>query len=67
MPDSSLIALFVSQPQMIERLAVEHADDGSGRCRCCSAGGQTGRYRYPCTIRVAVDEARRRLAEVVPA
>jgi hypothetical protein len=51
----------VSQPQMIDRLALTHADDGSGRCRSCSSGAQTGRYAYPCSIKRAVDEARRRL------
>jgi hypothetical protein len=65
-PDSSLVALLVSQPQMIERLAPQHEDDGSGRCRSCSSGAQTGRYRYPCPIRVAVEEACRQLSRVVP-
>jgi hypothetical protein len=45
---------------MADRLEIEHADDGTGRCRSCSAGGQTGRYQYPCNIRLAVDDARRR-------
>jgi hypothetical protein len=61
-----LIALIMSQPRMVDRLEVQHSDDGSGRCRICSAGAQTGRYRYPCPIRVAVDEARRRLETVRP-
>jgi hypothetical protein len=57
-----LVALIMSQPQMIDRLAPLHADDGTGRCRTCSSGGQTGRYQHPCNIRRAVDEARRLLA-----
>lgn len=32
-----------SQPGLAERLLAEHIDDGTGRCRVCSAGGQTGR------------------------
>jgi hypothetical protein len=55
-----LVALIMSQPQMADRLEAQHADDGTGRCRCCSAGAQTGRYQHPCDIRLAVDEARRR-------
>ena len=46
----ALVVLIWSQPGMAERLLVEHADDGSGRCRICSSGAQTGRYRWPCTI-----------------
>ncbi len=45
-----LVALIRSQPGMAERLLAEHADDGRGRCRVCSAGGQTGRFRWPCTL-----------------
>ena len=46
----ALVVLIRSQPGMAERLLAEHADDGSGRCRICSTGAQTGRYRWPCTI-----------------
>jgi hypothetical protein len=45
-----LVELIRSQPGMAERLLIEHADDGSGRCRACSGGGQSGRHRWPCTI-----------------
>ena len=45
-----LVVLIASQSGMAERLLAEHADDGSGRCRRCSTGGQTGRYRWPCAI-----------------
>jgi hypothetical protein len=48
-----LVVLIRSQPGMVERLLVVHADDGSGRCRVCSTGGQTGRYRFPCAIQRA--------------
>ena len=45
-----LITLIQSQPGMAQRLLVEHANDGSGRCRRCSTGAQTGHYRWPCLI-----------------
>jgi hypothetical protein len=38
--------------------AIEYGDDGSGRCRIGSVGGQTGRFQWPCTIR---DRARQAL------
>lgn len=55
----ALVALIAAEPGMAERLLAEHADDGTGRCRVCSAGAQTGRYRHPCAIRLAADEVRR--------
>jgi hypothetical protein len=60
-----LVALIMSRSEMADRLESDHADDGTGHCRSCSCGGQTGRYTYPCDIRRAVDEARRRMAEPV--
>jgi hypothetical protein len=45
-----LVELIRSQPGMAERLLAEHTDDGWGRCRTCSNGGQTGRPRWPCAI-----------------
>ena len=53
-----LIELIRSEADMAARLLAEHADDGSGRCRCCSSGAQAGRYQYPCAIaRAATDAA----------
>jgi hypothetical protein len=52
-----LVTLIRSQPGMAERLLVEHADDGSGRCRCCTAGAQSGRYQFPCAIALAATDA----------
>ena len=52
-----LVALIRSQPGMAERLLAQHADDGSGRCRSCSAGAQSGRYRWPCAIQRYATEA----------
>ena len=45
-----LVALIVSQPGMADRLLAEHTDDGHGRCRVCTCGGQAVRQRWPCTI-----------------
>jgi hypothetical protein len=44
---------------MAARLIAEHADDGSGRCRGCPVGGQRGRHSWPCTLRLAAEEAER--------
>ena len=52
-----LVVLIRSQPGMAERLLAEHADDGSGRCRCCTSGAGAGRYQFPCAIRRAATDA----------
>jgi hypothetical protein len=65
-PDATLVTLLISQPHMIERLAPRHADDGHGRCKSCSSGGQTGRYRFPCSIKLALEEACRQLRAQTP-
>ena len=52
-----LVALIVSQPGMADRLLAEHADDGTGRCRVCSAGAQAGRQKWPCSIHHRATEA----------
>jgi hypothetical protein len=44
-------------PGVPARLLELHLDDGSGRCRICSSGAGTGRYRHPCAIRVLATEA----------
>jgi hypothetical protein len=33
---------------MAEALLELHGDDGSGHCSVCSAGGQSGRFVWPC-------------------
>jgi hypothetical protein len=45
-----LVALIQAEPGMAQRLLRAHADDGTGRCRICSTGAQTGRFQWPCTI-----------------
>jgi hypothetical protein len=57
MSANPLVALIQSQPGMAQRLLSEHGDDGSGRCRVCSTGGQTGRYRWPCALRRYAEQA----------
>lgn len=54
-----LVALIVSQPGMAERLLAQHIDDGGGRCRVCTPGGQAARHRWPCSIHGAATEAGR--------
>jgi hypothetical protein len=58
MSANPLVVLIRSQPGMAQRLLTEHVDDGSGRCRVCSTGGQTGRYRWPCALRRYAEQAR---------
>ena len=53
-----LVQLIRSEPCMAERLLGAHADDGTGRCRVCSTGAQSGRLRWPCTIHHRAHQAR---------
>jgi hypothetical protein len=46
----TLAITFALHPGMAARLLAEHRDDGSGRCRVCSAGPQGIRQRWPCRI-----------------
>lgn len=52
-----LVQLIRSEPGMAERLLGAHTDDGTGRCRVCSTGAQTGRVRWPCTIHHRAQQA----------
>jgi hypothetical protein len=56
---SPLVQMILSQSGMAARLIEEHVDDGSGRCRGCPVGGQRGRHSWPCTLRLAAEEAQR--------
>jgi hypothetical protein len=56
---SPLVQMILSQSGMAVRLIEEHVDDGSGRCRACPVGGQRGRHAWPCTLRLAAEEAQR--------
>jgi hypothetical protein len=52
-----LVALIQAEPGMAQRLLSAHADDGTGRCRICSTGAQTGRFQWPCTIHKRAHQA----------
>jgi hypothetical protein len=56
---SPLLQMILSQPGMAARMIEEHADDGRGRCRGCPVGGQRGQQAWPCTLRLAAEEAQR--------
>jgi hypothetical protein len=61
-PPSALFAeltlLFLGEPAAVEQMLAQHVDDGTGHCRVCTAGGQTGHYRHPSLIHLAAVEAR---------
>jgi hypothetical protein len=52
-----LVVLIQAEPGMAQRLLSAHADDGTGRCRTCSTGAQTGRFQWPCTIHKRAHQA----------
>ncbi len=53
-----LVILMMNNPNMPDDLVRQHANDGNGRCRLCTAGAQTGRYVWPCqTYRAAARAA----------
>ena len=52
-----LVALIQAEPGMAQRLLRAYADDGTGRCRICSTGAQTGRFQWPCTIHKRAHQA----------
>lgn len=45
-----IVEFIANHPGLASRLLSEHVDDGTGRCRTCSCGGQSGRQRWPCQI-----------------
>ena len=55
-----LVQMILGQPGMAARLIAEHADDGNGRCTGCPLGGQRGHHSWPCTLRLAAEEAEKR-------
>ncbi|QYN41138.1 hypothetical protein K1T35_48235 (plasmid) [Pseudonocardia sp. DSM 110487] len=59
-----LVALICSNPEMAVRLIEDHRDDGTGHCRSCSSGAQTGHYTFPCNILLDAQDAIRRLGEI---
>jgi hypothetical protein len=54
------LARFLAREGGAAKLLAEHMDDGSGRCSvCCSAGDQTGRVLFPCSLALAARRAQR--------
>lgn len=45
-----LVILIGGQPGMADRLVLDHANDGTGHCRLCSGGAQSGHYAWPCSL-----------------
>lgn len=54
---SSIAEAIADAPGLAERLLAEHADDGTGHCRVCTAGPQAGRQKYPCRLREIAEQA----------
>ena len=44
------VVAFLAVDGRADRLAAEHADDGTGHCCTCPAGPQAGRTTWPCTL-----------------
>ena len=54
-----LVEFIMSQSGLANALLLQHWDDGTGHCKVCSAGGQAGRYVWPCQTAVAAETAAR--------
>jgi hypothetical protein len=55
-----LITLIAGQPGMADQLLAAHVETRTGHCSICSAGAQSGRYRWPCAITLAARAAKTR-------
>ena len=54
---TALVEFLLGQPTAIASLLGAHTDDGSGRCRVCTAGAQRGYLPWPCTLHTAARHA----------
>jgi hypothetical protein len=52
-----LVVLMMNQKGMADAVIRQHSDDGTGHCRVCTTGAQTGRYRWPCQTYMAARRA----------
>ena len=60
--DDSFLTRFLQYNRgLLENLRLDHVDVG-GYCKVCG-GPQSGRHRYPCQIRDAIDKADRAIAD----
>jgi hypothetical protein len=48
-----LTAFLVGQPTAVAALLVDHADDGTGKCRTCGGRAIGDRVPWPCTLHTA--------------
>ncbi|WP_219417084.1 hypothetical protein [Pseudonocardia nigra] len=47
---AELVEFISAETCRADRLLARHVDDGTGHCRVCSSGAQTGRHAWPCSI-----------------
>ena len=52
-----IVEAIAAAPGVVEQLLAEHTDDGTGRCRVCSAGPQAGRQSWPCRLYDIAEQA----------
>ena len=57
------VVVFLAVDGRADRLLAEHVDDTTGHCRVCSAGGQSGRTTWPCSIANYAGAARQLAAD----
>jgi hypothetical protein len=44
------VEMVAAVPGSADRLLAEHTNDGTGRCRVCTIGGQAGNRQWPCWL-----------------
>jgi hypothetical protein len=54
-----LARFLTDQPTALTTLLSQHVDDGSGHCRTCRIGNQSGFLAWPCTLYAAAALAAR--------
>jgi hypothetical protein len=53
------VLTIAAAPGTADRLLAVHVNDGRGRCRICTIGGQAGHQQWPCWLYTAALEARK--------
>jgi hypothetical protein len=59
-----LVEVIALSPGLAQRVLERHRDDGTGHCCVCGSGGQTGRYTWPCSLRLLATRALHRQAQM---